>query len=232
MKRAGDRAPGRAGSCRRIDQETARQMMAQDNGHVVVDVRRHDEYAGGHIPGAVCIPNETIGADQPEELPNPDQVILIYCRSGNRSRQASEKLARMGYTNLYEFGGIIDWTGQTVKGQMIALTVESNPTTGFRWEAAQDPERFDILESCTPRPQSAPVCGAGGWQTFLLTPRQPGTVRLTFAYSRPWESGDADLQFACTLEISEDLTITVTEDGRGAAEAHGYHPVWKRYGDG
>ena len=98
----------------RIDQETAKEMMARDDGHIVVDVRRRDEYDAGHIPGAVLIPNESIGCDSPEALPDYDQIILIYCRSGNRSKQAAGKLASMGYTNIYEFGGIMDWTGEIV----------------------------------------------------------------------------------------------------------------------
>ena len=97
-----------------ISQDEAKQMMQQDDGHVSVDVRRPDEFAAGHIPGAICIPNETIGSDQPEELPDLAQVILVYCRSGNRSKQAAQKLFDMGYTNVYEFGGIIDWTGEVV----------------------------------------------------------------------------------------------------------------------
>lgn len=97
-----------------ISQEKAREMMGQEEGSVIVDVRRQDEYESGHIPGAVCIPNETIEEEAPALLPDPDQIILVYCRSGNRSRQAAEKLASLGYTNVYEFGGIIDWTGELV----------------------------------------------------------------------------------------------------------------------
>ena len=87
-------------------------MMLRDDGHIVLDVRRPDEYVSGHIPGAVCLPNENIGTEMPAELPDPDQVILVYCRTGRRSKEASQKLADMGYTNVYEFGGIIDWTGE------------------------------------------------------------------------------------------------------------------------
>ena len=97
-----------------ITQEEAKAMMEKDDGHVIVDVRRQDEYDSGHIPGAILIPNESITDTKPAELPDLDQIILIYCRSGNRSKQAAQKLADMGYTNLYEFGGIIDWTGETV----------------------------------------------------------------------------------------------------------------------
>ena len=97
-----------------IDQETAKKMMEADDGHVIVDVRRQDEYDAGHIPGAILIPNESIGSERPEALPDPEQIILIYCRSGNRSKQAAQKLADLGYTNVYEFGGIITWPGEIV----------------------------------------------------------------------------------------------------------------------
>ncbi len=99
----------------KIDQETAKEMMLRDDGHVIVDVRRQDEYDAGHIPGAILIPNESIGKERPKQLPDLDQIILVYCRSGNRSKQAAQKLADMGYTNVYEFGGINTWTGEIVK---------------------------------------------------------------------------------------------------------------------
>ena len=98
-----------------ISQDEAKKMMEKNDGHVIVDVRREDEYTSGHIPGAVLIPNETIGTQRPSELPDPDQVILVYCRSGNRSAQAAQKLADLGYTNIYDFGGIMTWTGDIVK---------------------------------------------------------------------------------------------------------------------
>ena len=100
-----------------ISQNEAMEMMARDNGHVVVDVRRQDEYDAGRIPGAILIPNESIGRDPPEALPDYDQIILIYCRTGNRSKQAAEKLVAMGYTNIYEFGGINTWTGDIVTNE-------------------------------------------------------------------------------------------------------------------
>ena len=97
-----------------ITQEEAKEMMKKDDGHLIVDVRRQDEDDEGHIPDAVCIPNESIGTEQPEKLPDKEQILLIYCRSGRRSKQAAQKLADIGYTNIYEFGGIIDWTGEIV----------------------------------------------------------------------------------------------------------------------
>jgi len=76
---------------------------------------RGEEYDLGHIPDAICIPNETISDKQPAELPDLDQVILVYCRSGRRSKDAAQKLFNMGYTNIYEFGGILDWDGEIVE---------------------------------------------------------------------------------------------------------------------
>ena len=121
---------GMVRSYTQISQDEAKEMMAQDDGHIIVDVRRPDEFAAGHIPGAICIPNENIGSEQPEELPDLDQIILIYCRSGNRSKQAAQKLFDMGYTNVYEFGGIIDWTGEVVTETPAAeASQESEPET-------------------------------------------------------------------------------------------------------
>lgn len=107
---------GMVRSFTQISQDEAREMMSKEDGHVIVDVRRQDEYEAGHIPGAICIPNESIGTEQPAELPDLDQILLIYCRSGRRSKQAAQKLLEIGYTNVYEFGGIKDWTGEVVTG--------------------------------------------------------------------------------------------------------------------
>lgn len=103
---------GNSASYHQIAQEEAKEMMTKNDGHVIVDVRRQDEYDEGHIPGAVLIPNESITDKQPEQLPDLNQVILIYCRSGRRSKEASQKLADMGYTNIYEFGGINTWNAR------------------------------------------------------------------------------------------------------------------------
>ena len=125
-----DSSGGTADGYTKISQEEAREMMSRDDGHLIVDVRRQDEYAGGHIPGAVCIPNESIGETRPPELPDPDQVLLIYCRSGNRSKQAAKKLAALGYTQVYEFGGINSWTGETETGeQALPESREATETT-------------------------------------------------------------------------------------------------------
>ena len=99
----------------KITADEAAQMMQEETGFVLLDVRTQEEYASGHIPGAICIPNETIGSEEIPELPDKDQLILVYCRSGNRSKQASQKLAEQGYTNVVEFGGINGWTGEIVQ---------------------------------------------------------------------------------------------------------------------
>ena len=111
---AGCAAPKEAASYRQISMDEAITMMEEESGYIILDVRTPEEFADKHIPGAVNVPNETIGAEKIPELPDKDQLILVYCRSGNRSKQASEKLAALGYTNVVEFGGINSWPGETV----------------------------------------------------------------------------------------------------------------------
>lgn len=98
----------------RIDAAAAAELMETQTGYIILDVRRQDEFDAGHIPNAVCIPNESIGTEEIPTLPDKDQLIMVYCRSGRRSKEAAQKLADLGYTNVVEFGGIIDWNGETV----------------------------------------------------------------------------------------------------------------------
>lgn len=100
-----------------ITMEEAVDIMHQESGYIILDVRRSDEFSAGHIPNAINIANEDIGADEIQKLPNKNQLILVYCRSGRRSKEAAQKLVNLGYTNIVEFGGILDWTGETVKGE-------------------------------------------------------------------------------------------------------------------
>ncbi len=100
---------------RSITLDEAVDMMAQDTGYIILDVSRPDEYAAGHIPNAINVPNESISTVEIPELPDKDQLILVYCRSGRRSKEASEKLVKLGYTNIVEFGGILDWKGEIEK---------------------------------------------------------------------------------------------------------------------
>lgn len=105
---------GQENSFRQISMADAASLMEEESDYIILDVRTLEEYREKHIPDAINIPNETIGAEEIPELPDKDQLILVYCRSGNRSKQASEKLAKLGYTNIVEIGGINDWTGDTV----------------------------------------------------------------------------------------------------------------------
>ena len=109
---AGCSSPKEKALYRQISMDQAMTMMEEESGYIILDVRTPEEYAEKHIPGAINIPNETIGAAEIPELPDKDQLILVYCRSGNRSKQASEKLAAMGYTNIVEIGGITDYSGR------------------------------------------------------------------------------------------------------------------------
>lgn len=99
---------------RQVTTEEAVNIMQTEENYVILDVRTAQEFASGHIPGAALLPNETIGTEDILILPDKDQLILVYCRSGNRSKQAAEKLAQLGYTNIVEFGGINSWTGEIV----------------------------------------------------------------------------------------------------------------------
>ncbi len=98
-----------------ITMEEAKEAFETPGNYIILDVRRANEFAEGHIPGAINVANEDIGADQPAQLSDLDQVIYVYCRSGRRSKEASAKLAALGYTNIYEFGGIQDWDGEIEK---------------------------------------------------------------------------------------------------------------------
>jgi len=97
-----------------ISQEEAKNLMDTETGYIILDVRRQDEFDAGHIPGAVLLPNEEVAKKAESVLTDKHQLILVYCRSGNRSKQASQKLANLGYTNVKEFGGILDWPYGTV----------------------------------------------------------------------------------------------------------------------
>ena len=107
-------APAEEITYRQVNMDEAITMMEEESGYIILDVRTPEEFAEKHIPGAINVANETIGTDEIPELPDKDQLILVYCRSGNRSKQASEKLAALDYTNIVEFGGINDWPGETV----------------------------------------------------------------------------------------------------------------------
>ena len=92
-------------------------LMQKEEGYILLDVRTKAEYASGYIPGAINIPLGDIDERVVSSLPDKEQMILVYCRSGNRSRQASDKLVKLGYKNIIEIGGINSWKGEVVKKQ-------------------------------------------------------------------------------------------------------------------
>ena len=98
-----------------ISMEEAQRIMDTEDNIIILDVRTQQEFDEGHIPNAICVPNETITGESIPELPDKQQIILVYCRSGRRSKEARRKLSSYGYTNIKEFGGIIDWTGEVIK---------------------------------------------------------------------------------------------------------------------
>ena len=101
----------------RISAEEAKSVMDENTDAVILDVREQDEYDSGHIPGAVLLPVNSIDETRAAQvIPTKDTTVLVYCRSGNRSKQASEKLVKLGYTNIVEIGGINSWPGETVAG--------------------------------------------------------------------------------------------------------------------
>ena len=92
-----------------ITAQQAKEIMEQEEGYVILDTRTQEEYDTGHIPGAILIPYDEVKEKAEAQLTDKDQLILVYCRSGRRSKLAAEDLVALGYTNIMEFGGIIDW---------------------------------------------------------------------------------------------------------------------------
>ena len=98
-----------------ITAEEAKKLMDSEKDRIILDVRSREEYDQGHIPGAILIPDTEIEAKAADLLPDKDQLILVYCRSGRRSKLAAQSLADLGYTNIREFGGILDWPYEVVQ---------------------------------------------------------------------------------------------------------------------
>ena len=207
--------PGAAGqSYTRIDQETAMRMMEQGDGCVVVDVRRQDEYDTGHISGAILIPNESITDEPPAELPDKDQIILIYCRSGNRSKQAAQKLFDMGYTRVYEFGGIDAWPGATETGpkqgnEPAVLRFPSFDGGGPEFSAyAEDASVvswtvvWDYGDSKHETETGSPYDAV-----FTFVGLKPGVTKLTVIGSSPIVE---PLSYQYTASVDEDLNVKLT----------------------
>ena len=103
------------GKYKKITSNEAKKLMETEKGYIIADVRSTEEYANGHIPNAISIPLDTIGNEAKSQLKDKNQLIMVYCRTGRRSREATLKLIEEGYANVIDFGGINDWTGEIVK---------------------------------------------------------------------------------------------------------------------
>lgn len=110
---------GCSGSYKHISQEEAVQMMKADSNIIVLDVRTQEEYDKKHIPGALLLPIEDIRKGNLEKLPDKNQKILIYCWTGRRAGASAQILADEGYKNIYEFGGLVDWTGEVEGSEVV-----------------------------------------------------------------------------------------------------------------
>lgn len=102
-------------SYQQVVAEAAKELMDTEDDYVILDARTQTEYDEGHIPGAILIPHDTVATAAENALPDKDQLILVYCRSGNRSKEASQALVDLGYTNVVEFGGINSWPYEVEK---------------------------------------------------------------------------------------------------------------------
>lgn len=102
-------------SYEQISAEQAKTIMDNEQDYIIIDARTEEEFAEEHIENAILIPEYEVADRAEKELPDKEQLILVYCRSGRRSKIASEELVKLGYTNVKEFGGIIDWPYETVK---------------------------------------------------------------------------------------------------------------------
>ncbi len=198
-----------------IDQETAKQMMKKDDGHVVVDVRRQDEYDEGHIPGAVLIPNESIGSGQPEALPDLEQIILIYCRSGRRSKEAAQKLAAMGYTNIYEFGGILSWDGELVTSEEenaakkeYVLRFSSFSGGGYEYTVeVEDPSVVSCETRYVYEEQAEEITGASYEFFVTLKALAPGTTEVRIEGRSPIMDNEDHVY---RVSVDENLRMDLT----------------------
>jgi len=208
---------GMLNSYRQISQEEARAIMAEDDNCVLVDVRRQDEYDAGHIPGAILIPNESITDTRPEQLQDLDQTILIYCRTGNRSKQAAQKLFDLGYTHVYEFGGIADWTGEIVTetpkaettGQETAsLQFSSFAGGGYEYTVeVEDPSVVEYAVRYDYGGQKEIIDGASSDVEITFSGLKPGETTVTIYGRSPILENDDSIY---SVRVDEALAVSLT----------------------
>lgn len=199
-----------------ISQDDAKLMMQEDDGHIIVDVRRADEYAQGHISGAILIPNESITDTPPEELPDKNQIVLVYCRTGRRSKEASQKLADMGYVNVYEFGGIEDWTGEIVTeeasdnscGEKAKLSFESFDGGGPDFTVLIADEGIVSYETEVKYHSSdhGEMTGSGFDKIITFTGIKPGETTVIVEERSPIAD---NLDHKCRVTVDDELNVKI-----------------------
>ncbi len=228
---------GMVNSYKQISQDEAREMMLRDDGHVILDVRRQDEFDAGHIPGAILIPNESIDTTPPKELPDFNQIILIYCRSGNRSKQAAQKLFDMGYTRIYEFGGINTWDGEIVTEnapQNSATPVNGTASVSYESFDGGGPEfsvRIDDPEiaSCESRRRywkddHEQMTGAGYEVIITFTALKAGETTATISARSP-VAENFDAIYAIQVDDAGNIALELQEEKDASGPVEAIQPV-------
>ena len=196
---------------KQISQEEARKMMEEEDC-VILDVRTEEEFNEGHIPDAVCLPAETIGSEAPAQLPDKDQVILIYCRTGIRAAGAAEQLAKLGYTNVYEFGGIVNWKGEIVKEESYDYG-EPEATLTLEISGRQ------IYTNTITKQELLEVLGTASHEISF---HDEGSVkRAVLPFAVPIEEKDTEVRTGDVLLCSGNEMILILEEGTVKGERLG-----------
>ena len=198
-------------SYKQISQEEAVKMMKTEDC-LILDVRTEEEYNDGHIPNAVCLPVETIGSETPAELPDKDQAILIYCRTGVRAARAAESLANLGYTNVYDFGGIADWKGEIVTEESLDY---GEPEASLTLEISDRQIYTNIITNTE-------LLEAMGTSSFELSFRDEGSVkRAVLPFTVSLEEKDTEVRTGDVLLCSGNEMILILEAGTVRGERIG-----------
>lgn len=195
-----------------ISQEEAMKMMEEEDC-IILDVRTVEEYNEGHIPDALCIPVETIGNEKPEELPDSDQIILVYCRTGVRAAQASDKLVKLGYTGVYDFGGIVTWKGDIV--------IEGE-------EIYREPEATLVIEVngrqiYTNTITKKELLKTMGTDWYKVSFKDEGSIKIAvLPFSVSLEEEETEVKTGDVLLVSDNEILLVLEEGTLCGEKIGF----------
>ena len=198
-------------SYKQISQEEAVKMMKTEDC-LILDVRTEEEYNDGHIPNAICLPVETIGSETPAELPDKDQAILIYCRTGVRAARAAESLANLGYTNVYDFGGIADWKGEIVTEESLDY---GEPEASLTLEISDRQIYTNIITNTE-------LLEAMGTSSFELSFRDEGSVkRAVLPFTVSLEEKDTEVRTGDVLVCNGNEMLLILEEGTVRGERIG-----------